>query len=384
METAGVDPRLSLVAAQIRAAHDRSAGEPIAWPDQRGAFPRSSLSKVCPVVVDAMALRDQVLRITRTGQRTIMVNAANTGALRLYCAPHVVEEVDRQLSGWATIQNVDPRIARTVWCDDVCPLLRCVQVPEGLTSGDESERLAILADPDHRYGDPDDLPTATLALLLSAPLLSRDKSPLRAVYGEKLDYQRHIDWQDQLRAAGDLAPLDALVSGWESLFMAVGVGAVSSTRRIMNRVTGPNLLFVGVLGALAFHAVVPTHIKRRLASTMGAILAAPMGEYLAATDLQRTADEDFRLLTPRTPDWDQAARDVGSARGLARACLLALASAPPSNLSARELTQQLNSVFGLTTSEAKVRATLRSTNCFTEPSRGRFQVGGQVQPREIH
>ena len=70
--------------------HKSSAVASIRFPDPHGAFPGDILLRPPPVVVDANVLRNDILHACRTGQRTVLVTAANAGLLRLFCAEHVL------------------------------------------------------------------------------------------------------------------------------------------------------------------------------------------------------------------------------------------------------------------------------------------------------
>jgi predicted nucleic acid-binding protein len=174
----------------VRSLHRQANVSPIEFADNAGAFPSVILlPQASPLVLDANMIRGELIRIARTG-RTVLVNAANSGVFRLFVAQHVVDEVWEHYATWARRKNVDAVDVRKVWEAELLPLLRCVSIPDGWTTVDESSRIATLARPGPD-GDPDDVPTATLALLLGAPLLSRDGKPLDAVYGPDFDQDAH-------------------------------------------------------------------------------------------------------------------------------------------------------------------------------------------------
>ena len=107
-------------------------------------FPPALLPEVFPVVVDANALRDDLLRVAAGQPRTLMLNAANSGVLRLFCAAHAVEEVHEHLEQWSAQRRLDPDALRAVWKNDIAPLLGCVDVPTRLTTVAEQQRLDYL------------------------------------------------------------------------------------------------------------------------------------------------------------------------------------------------------------------------------------------------
>jgi predicted nucleic acid-binding protein len=237
-------PRGSIETA-VRGMHRQSSQATITLPNEYGAFGHAELPTVFPMVIDANALRDELLRTTRKNQRTILCNAANSGVLRLFCATHVVEEVHEHAAEWATTQGLDPAAVQAVWETSYLPLLRCVAIPESLTTARENERLAVLASPTSRYGDPDDVPTATLALLLGAPFLSKDASPLRAVYGEGVDHLAHAHWLHALSAGGDLGPLSQYMQTASMAMFALGYGIYAGVRGLARRIPLPWLMVGG-------------------------------------------------------------------------------------------------------------------------------------------
>ena len=88
------------VAELLRQLHVQSAGAPLVGASSSGAFPdRPGLEvlglrvRIPPVVVDTNQLFRDVGYFARRGQRTVLVNAANSGALRILCPRHVVDEI---------------------------------------------------------------------------------------------------------------------------------------------------------------------------------------------------------------------------------------------------------------------------------------------------
>jgi hypothetical protein len=63
--------------------------------------------------------------------------------------------------------------------------------------------------------------------VLNAALLSKDKAPGRAVYGETHDHVAHAQWRGELSAVGDLGPLGRLVHALNALLASLP--KVSST-----------------------------------------------------------------------------------------------------------------------------------------------------------
>lgn len=81
--SAQLSPAL-MVGLHVTSAHQRARWAPIVGPDEAGRFPEWGRMQR-PVVVDANILRRDLGRVCRNGERLVMVSAANTGAIRLYC-----------------------------------------------------------------------------------------------------------------------------------------------------------------------------------------------------------------------------------------------------------------------------------------------------------
>lgn len=81
-------------------SHLSRADDPIVGADELGMFRESRLAmlsgEALPVVVDTNVLLRDLETRCKKGHRTTIVSGANMGALRLYCTPHVVDEVDQK------------------------------------------------------------------------------------------------------------------------------------------------------------------------------------------------------------------------------------------------------------------------------------------------
>ena len=178
---------VELVAQALRDAvadmHKGSSQAPIRFPESNGAFPADILLRPPPVVVDANILRDDILRVCRTGQRTALVTAANAGVLRLFCAEHVFAEVVKHSGDWAASVPVTRERFLRQWLLEYLPLLRIVEIDEGhLAWLDPAEltRINCLASPDQ---DPDDVPSAvTSAASASFLPVQRSQGTSRCVW----------------------------------------------------------------------------------------------------------------------------------------------------------------------------------------------------------
>jgi predicted nucleic acid-binding protein len=364
-------PRRATLATAIAGTHRQSSRAPIVLANEHGAFGHAGVSTVFPMVVDANVLRDELLRTVRKDDRTILCNAANGGVLRLFCAEHVIEEVERHAAGWALSKHVDPASVRDVWEATYLPLLRVVAIPAGLTTSIENEGLSVLADPASPYGDPDDVPTATLALLLAAPLLSRDRNPLRAVYGPEVNHVSHAQWLGALAAGGDLGPLSVYLQMSTMAIYGLGKASVSAFRALAQRVPWEWIVAAGAGTAGLASLLLEPATKRRLGAGVGQVLGSAVELFGEISVLHSGAQRQFATLAAPTPSWDDIADDLTAEQCLRRSCLHALARSPKSDLSAAELRDSLQACPG----EARIRSALRTDVCFEQTYAGRFQVG---------
>lgn len=372
-------PMTPAVRAAVRAAHEFSASMPIRGPDDQGAFPCTYAGGLLQggvplVVADANVLRNDILYACRAERRTVLVTAANSGAIRLFCAVHVLEEVLEHSLEWTTGQHISHDAFLARWADEYIPLLRVVRpgdVPASLLGPTEAARLAVLM-----CVDPDDVPSATLSLALGAFFLTEDVPALKAVYGDTVDLARHHAWLDVLRAGGDAGQLATALLAAVLVLGGAGSG-VAALLRWLVRTFSPWALVpiaggVSLLGARA--STQTRHKVRSGLAAAGSAFAHASGEYLAAI-------EQFRQAAPALPMWDELTGTNGRRAVLARACLSTLAHASSSNMSASELAEALPALH-VGQDEQLVRETLRSHACFSQPFVGRWQVGHAQPPLE--
>jgi predicted nucleic acid-binding protein len=348
--------------------HKASAVAPIRFPGPEGAFPGDILLGPPPVVVDANVLRNDILRACRTGQRTVLVTAANAGLLRLFCAEHVYLEVIEHSGDWTASGPVTRDAFLRRWLLEYLPLIRIVRIEEGHLSWlapAELARIRHLAEPGQ---DPDDVPSATLALLLEAFFLSEDGSPLRAVYGGVIP-PRHREWVSILKAGGDAGELGKNFTLAVNLTTLAGHGLASGARRVA-AATSPWLLVAAGLGAAWWCLKRPASTRQRGAAFAEPVLNCLVGAAIA----HQEARVQFASAAPKTPDWASLAAALPPAAVLGRACLHTLARSPGYDLSAAELAGELPSL-AVAQGEAKVRQVLRDGGPFTEVWRGRWQAG---------
>lgn len=339
-------------------------------PTSDGVFPGCLLSTVPPIVVDACILRDDILYACRNACRTVLVTAASEGVLRLCGAQHVLDEVFEHADVWATKAGVSPETFLTRWLVDYLPLIRVFQPTEvrsELLHPDEAARMTLLA-----TQDPDDVPSATLALVLGAFYLTKDRTALRAVYGSGFDVAGHERWVDLLRAGSDVGQLAQMVALAASVLQGAAQALWDSTAGRRGR--GTQFTVLGVLaGALVvwlWHASPETRERLRTMATRAFDLLA---------DYQILKQAFLSAAAP-VPDWDELAVTIPPDAALARACLSLLGRSGGSLHSAREVAQMLPDSLAVPRGEAKIRHALREFACFAEPLPGAFQAGHVARP----
>jgi hypothetical protein len=317
-------------------------------------------------VVDANRLRNDIRRFCRTGQRTVLVTAANAGCIRLFCAQHVYDEVIEHSGEWTTTGPVTRNDFLRAWLLQYLPLIRVVPVgQEQLAWLDPPElaRVRRLAEPGQ---DPDDVPSAVLALLLGAFFPSGDRKPLRAVYGGA-DLSAHEDWASILMAGGDAGELASLTLA-ANLTALAGQGVTGGARRIA-AATSPWVLVAAALGAAWWYLSRPASTRQRVTSVAGSVLARTLDTIAVYREVQ----DRFTSAAPKAPGWESLAASLAPEAVLGRACLHTLARSASCDLSAAGLAAELPRL-GVAQGQAKVRQVLRG-GPFTEVWRGRWQAG---------
>jgi hypothetical protein len=356
-----------LLRGMVTDMHKYSAVAPIRFPGPQGAFPGDILLRPPPVVIDANILRNDIRRACRTGQRTVLVTAANAGLIRLFCAQHVYDEVIEHSGEWTATGPVTRDDFLRTWLLEYLPLIRVVPIGEGhlaWLAPAELARVRHLAQPGQ---DRDDVPSAVLALLLGAFFLSGDAKPLRAVYGDA-DLSGHQEWVSILKAGGDAGQLGKTLTLAVNLTALVGQGVASGARRIA--ATSPWILVAAGLGATLWYLNRPASTRQRVAFVAKSVLTCA----LSAAVVYQEVQDQFTSAAPKIPGWESLAADLPPAAVLGRACLHTLARSLGCDRSAAELAAELP-YLGVAQGEVKVRQILRSAGPFTEVWRGRWQAG---------
>jgi hypothetical protein len=297
--------------------------------------------------------------------------------LRPFCAEHVAEELDRHLPEWIG-DLIDPSEGRRLFERHYLRQLRVVSVPTGLLLPDDAARTAAL-----RATGSKDWPTATLALLLNAPVLTHDRALLRAVYGDSADVAALAEWLGIALAGRVMGETDMqawAVSATGELTIRGGVAAGEALVRLFLRL--PLYVQLLIIGAVVGGVIVarkPLSDAARAAGIAGKqFLSENLLPVLTAIATEReVAAEMLLAASPSGGDgWTVGLPmlpDLPEAVALTRVCLYALARSHPR--SAAALSRDLPSNLGILCGAAKVRAVLYGQRCFHPLGRGRFQVG---------
>lgn len=355
----------------LRAGHLANAREPITGVADDGAFLDSLLwgSAGQPVVVDANWLRNDLLRFCLRQEQTIMLTAANSGLLRLYCARHVLDEVDEHHATWALAKGLPAADVLHSWRQNYLPLLRRVDPPIGLLTVHEQARIDVL-----HVRDPDDVPSATLALLLQAPLVSGDKRPTQAVYGSGAAVRRQADLLELLRVAGDMVQLGR-VGRVATIVPFVGGSALLQSAVKVAKAAPVVALLAAAVGVVLARRV-PTQNWRRVGG------AAGRGVELTARliAVHQAFQEHVKAAAPELPQWNELASHPAEPV-LTRALMWTLAHAPRSQMTVAELVAALPPLTD-GHGERPTRHVLRShrSDVFQDLPRGHWQLGRSALP----
>lgn len=352
----------------LRTRHLADAEEPIVGADAYGAFRDPLLwSAGPPVVVDANWLRNDLLYSCARQHQTVMLTAGNRGQVRLYCASHVLQEVDEHHAEWANHKGLVPSDVLDWWKRTYLPLLRLVEPPAGLLTPEEQARIDIL-----QQRDPHDVPSATLALLLEAPLVSADKRPTQAVYGADAAVRRHSELLDLFRVTGDSVQFRETAAAAALIPYASGSALVQATIRAAR--AAPAVALISSAAVVLWLARgVRSETWRRIGRTAGRGLEL-VGE---AFTVHQAWQERVQAAAPDPPSWQQLASRAPGEGVLTRALLRTFAHAPRSQLTVAELVGQLPTL-PVASGERSTRRVLRAhtSAVFHEFPRGRWQLGG--------
>lgn len=353
--------------------HRRSADDPLRLPSEDGLFPAAILTEPLCVVPDAHWLGFDVNYACVHNRRTTLVSAANRQLIRLFCAKHVVDEVVEHVTIWSADArrsvNVEDFLRR--WHCEYVPMLRIVPddaIPMRWLSPEEQERISELA-----VVDEDDIPSVKLALATHALYLSKDGPALAAIYGADAEVGEREKWLEHLQAGSDAGELARFIHGAGAFSYMTSYGAIKLGKKAYDAV-GPAAVLVGAGLMYWLWDWLKHPARRTLRAALGDIATSVAEMELQRDDRQR----QFDGVLPQIPTWAALAASNASHDIVGRAALYALARTPHGHASARELTGTLRGRVHC--DETSIRTVLRSTPCFVEMNRGRWQVGSGAVP----
>jgi predicted nucleic acid-binding protein len=347
------DVGLNAVRQSLISVHRASASRELRLPSAEGVFPPAFMVQPLPVVPDANWLRNDIRYACLHNRRIVLVNAANDQFLRVFCAEHVIQEVIEHSREWAATATapVSHGDFMSRFRNEYLPVIRVVPddgVPPTWLSPAERMRVGSLT-----LVDRDDVPSVVLALAVRGLFLSKDKSALRAAYGDAADLAIHAEWLEHIKAGGDAGQLMGMMQALSSGVYLGCVGAFSAARRIYMSAGPLSVVAVGALGIVGWKWL--RHPSRRsLLSGVGRVFEK-VGEIVV---VQRDRQKRFDAALPPAPTWDVLASSNPTAAVVGRAALHLLARDPQGHLSARQLNHKLDATLSAT--EARVRALLRA------------------------
>jgi predicted nucleic acid-binding protein len=364
------------VREMLAITHRAHASAPLRLPSEQGVFPAAIIAQPLCAILDAHWLGFEINYACARNQRTALVTAANQQLIRLFCAQHVADEIVEHVETWSVSARRSVPVADFLrrWYTEYLPVLRIVPddaIPEAWLAPDERARIDTLA-----IDDTDDIPSVKLALAIRGLYVSKDGSAVAAVYGAGADLIDRDRWLEHLKAGSDAGELARMVHGARMVAGITGMGAFKAAQKA-NDTLGPlGLLLAGGVGYLLWDWIKQPG-RQELRSALGDIFMLVM-----EMELQRGAQQEvFDKALPRVPNWSALAATNTSESVLGRAVLYTLARETTAHASAHELTGTLRTLASCT--EATVRRLLRTTPCFTEVYRGRWQVGADQRPREL-
>jgi len=357
----------------LQHSYAQNAEAAIRRPDGCGAFPSASLHSILGgesllVVPDTNVLLRDIAYSCLKG-RTVLITAANSGAVRLFCAEHVIVEVLEHSKEWAFSEGIPHETYVSRWNQEYLPLMRTIPahgISNEILSPAELSRVNAL-------GASKDIPSVVLSLALGAFYLTEDRGAWRAVYGANANHRERFRWLDTLKAGGKADELGELFLG-SLVLPAVTVQAVAALCGDVIK-AAPWILapIAGLLGWLAF---------RTSRETYGSIGSGLLQALTLVADVYKPYHEaldQFRRMAPSIPTWNELAQTNGRRSVLARAVMYELARSSNSDMSATELARELPDLH-VGQRAHLVRDTFRASACFSQPYLGRWQLGHTRQP----
>lgn len=324
-------------------------------------------------VVDTNVLRADIFyRCRHPAAPTQLIAQAAAGMTRLYCAPHVVDELWEHYPEWSVREGIEASEFLAIWESEYVGNLRVVSgVDRAMLADDERASIDMLED-----RDADDVPLAVLACVLHAPILSRDGALLTSLLGE--DGARSVqDWLPIVHAGVNAGVIDEAFDSATVVASALVVASFEGAAAIWKIL--PNAIRFGILLGLA--VVLPALWKRvppDVKSAMGADIGALAGTVDSLMIERRTSLASLAAAAPLGPERQALATRAGVQNVLGRALVMLLGRDRRRSLSAAEAAKALPHL-GVAQSVAYVRRELRSRECFIEISPGRWQLGDRSE-----
>ena len=322
---------------------------------------RSNL--VRPVVVlDTKAVINSACYRVRTGRPGRLEQAillSPLGLVPLVAPRHVIEEVDRHLAARAVDEALDPGEVARVWNERLRPHIRVVDL--AIRDHLDPRLRGVLAD------DPDDLPTAALALLVAPAVVLSDDHDL-------IDngFAGQAWWT---KAAGDVLIVATADGQFVSVLAGMSwttVGAGYGTAAVVRAARRTPLVTIAVAVAVLAGAYLLTrrYPPGRVRAALKELGSSALTAWRQVEDRQQTAAA--RLPWVKIPDGRSPTLEERCARILARIT---------STLSADELHEQLyRDMAEAAPSVPTVRRILAGHPAFAQVDEGQWQLGEPAGP----
>jgi len=309
------------------------------------------------VVLDTKAVINSACYRVRHGAPGRLEQAIplrHLGLVPLFAPRHVIEEVDEHLAERALEEGLDPAAVTRVWNEQLRPHIRIVDLE--IRDHLDPRLRGVLA------ADPDDLPTAALALLVAPAIVLTDDADL-----VDNGFASQAWWTE---AAGDVlivAMADGqvlgVVFGLSATVTGIGYGTAAVVRAVRRAPLMTITVAIAVLaGAWLLVRRYPPGRVRTAFKELGAAVGAAWWE-LQESQQAAVARLPWVPIPPgRAPDLEERC-----ARVLARIT---------GTLTAAEVHEQLRrDPAHPAPSVAEVRAALRGHRAFTQVGHGRWQLG---------
>lgn len=309
-----------------------------------------------PAILDTNVILRDMEHWVRRGKPTFLWLAGRAGTIRLFASKQVSDEIAEHLVAFAKKRNLSASVLASLWRDHYAPHIRFVDAGQLQVEDPRVRAVAVR--------DPDDVPTAVLALMLAPSLvLSDDRKDLVA------PGIAAPDWFGAVRFGMVVVRGDALLTAvW--VFGVLGVEGVRAAARQGSRLIRTPLGFFGFLLAAAL--LTRTLRSRSLSGeTMKQFKEVAGRALLGGLRVMAEREQGIR-------DLDQVAVGPPEECSLARSICreLGLARVP---LSRTKLVEALRlHGFGGRALHTEVRELLESNPAFVEVSPRRWELGRRL------